>query len=133
MSEFEQNIFGKKTLSGLFKDIYDNSVRTESQISELIGSLKPFIKTSGDAVMIVPLIKEYLEVKVKNDEHLVKMAAIVQRAAASTNKASANVDEFGLSETEKEQLLLEINAIGDEQDKIKSKTKKLLTNKNENQ
>lgn len=114
--DFDTVIFGKKSFSDLLKDIYNNNKKTEEQISEMILSLKPFIKSAGDAVMIVPLIKEYLEVKVKNDEHLVKMAAVVQRAIATSGNSKN--DDFILSENEKEQLLLEINALGDNQIKI---------------
>jgi hypothetical protein len=98
--DFEKNIFGKVTFSSLLKEIYDNSRKTEKQISELITQIHPFIKTAGDAIMLVPLIKEYLDVKVKNDEHLIKMAAIVQRGMVNSNGDS----DFLLSEKEQEDL-----------------------------
>ena len=134
-NKFESDIiFGKKTFSDLFKDIYETNKKTEKQIIDLISALKPFIVTASDAIMIVPLIKEYLEVKVKNDEHLVKMAGIVQRAVASgTKDSSGNPD---LSEAEKEQLLLEVQAIGtevtfSEVKKIEDKSKRLIKTKDE--
>lgn len=72
-------IFGKKTVSDVLKEIYDNSRNKEKQINALIGELKPLVENIGDAALVVPMIKEYLEVGVKNDEHLIKMLAIVQR------------------------------------------------------
>ena len=63
-----------------------------------------FIKDGDTAVQIIPMLKEYLEINVKNDEQLVKLATIVQRLA----QASASGDsegEFGLTEKEKEQLM----------------------------
>lgn len=72
-------IFGKKTVSDVLKEIYDNSRNKEKQINALIGELKPLVENIGDATLVVPMIKEYLEVGVKNDEHLIKMLAIVQR------------------------------------------------------
>lgn len=93
MSQFDAIVFGKKTFSSILKDIYDNSSKTEKHITELITTLQPLIKSPGDAVILVPLIKEYLEVKVKNDEHLVKMAAIVQRAVA-VQESSGGSDLF---------------------------------------
>ena len=63
-----------------------------------------FIKDGDTAVQIIPMLKEYLEINVKNDDQLVKMAAIVQRIMASENKGSSE-DEFGLSDKEKEQLM----------------------------
>jgi hypothetical protein len=106
-NEFE--IFSNKKFSDLLKDIYDNSRKKDRQINLLISELKPLVKSSNDAAMIVPLIKEYLEVGVKNDEHLVKLAAIVQRMASN---ASANTEsDYIISEEEKKQLLEALNDI----------------------
>jgi hypothetical protein len=105
MSNLESNIFGKKKFSDLLKEIYDNQKKKEAQITALIGELKPLINDIGDATLIVPLIKEYMELGIKNDEQLVKMATIVQRALAS-NKSEE--EGFGMTEEEKAQLLSEV-------------------------
>ena len=100
-------IFSNKNFSDLLKDIYDNSKKKDRQINLLISELKPLIKNTSDASMVVPMIKEYLEVGVKNDEHLVKLAAIVQRIVSNS---TSNSDESGLiSEEEKEQLLKQLS------------------------
>jgi hypothetical protein len=106
MSNLETIIFKKKSFSGLMEEIYENSKKKEAQISALISELKPLINDIGDATLIVPLIKEYMEVGVKNDEHLIKLAAIVQR---SMQNISNSGDSLGISEDEKAQLLAEIN------------------------
>jgi hypothetical protein len=105
MSNLDSNIFGKKKFSDLLKEIYDNQKKKEVQISALIGELKPLINDIGDATLIVPLIKEYMELGIKNDEQLVKMATIVQRALAS---GKSEDDNFGMTEEEKKQLLNEV-------------------------
>jgi len=105
MNNLESNIFGKKKFSDLLKEIYDNQKKKEVQISALIGELKPLITDIGDATLIVPLIKEYMELGIKNDEQLVKMATIIQRAVAS-NKSED--ESFGMTEDEKAQLLSEV-------------------------
>jgi hypothetical protein len=105
MGNLESNIFGKKKFSDLLKEIYDNQKKKEAQITALIGELKPLISDIGDATLIVPLIKEYMELGIKNDEQLVKMATIVQRALASGKSEDEN---FGMTEEEKQQLLNEI-------------------------
>ena len=102
-----KEIFKGKTFSGLLEDIYINSKTKDRQIKLLIADLQPLIKNSGDATIIVPLIKEYLEASVKNDEHLVKMAAIVQRAMARNE--NKNSDSPLLTEEEKKQLLDTVN------------------------
>lgn len=84
----ETVLFGKKTFSDLLKEIYDNSRTKDKQINALIGELKPLVQNVGDAQLVVPMIKEYLEIGVKNDEHLIKMAAIVQRSEGSKSDSS---------------------------------------------
>ena len=110
MSSLDQDIFGGKKFSGLLEEIYNNQKKKEAQISALIQELKPLITDIGDATLIVPLIKEYMDIGVKNDDLLIKMATLVQRAL----QAEATGDEsFGISDEEKEQLLAEINKIHD--------------------
>ena len=87
MSNLDSDIFGDKKLKDLFQEIYSNQKKKEKQISALIEELKPLISDIGDATLVVPLIKEYLEIGVKNDEQLIKMATIIQRCLSndSTN------------------------------------------------
>jgi hypothetical protein len=91
---FETEIFKGKSLSDLFSEIYDNSRKKDKQISTLISELKPLIEDVGDATLVVPMIKEYLEIGVKNDEQLVKIATIVQRLETSVQKGSNEGDWF---------------------------------------
>lgn len=107
MGNLDKNIFGKKKLSDIFQEIYNNQKKKEEQISALIGQLKPLIVDIGDATLIVPLIKEYMELGIKNDEQLIKMATIIQRAINSDNSSD---DGFGMTEEEKAQLLQEVKA-----------------------
>lgn len=95
---FETEIFNGKSLSDLFSEIYDNSRKKDKQISALISELKPLIEDVGDATLVVPMIKEYLEIGVKNDEQLVKIATIVQRLETSIQKSSGDSDWFDSEE-----------------------------------
>jgi len=97
-------VFEGKSLSDLFKDIYDNSTRNKEQLEVLMKEVVGFIKDGDTAVQIIPMLKEYLEINVKNDDQLVKMAAVVQRIISAEQKGGAD-DEFGLSDKEKEQLM----------------------------
>jgi hypothetical protein len=110
MSQLDKIVFGKKKFSSLLEEIYNNQKKKENQISALISELKPLISDIGDATLIVPLIKEYMDIGVKNDDLLIKMATLVQRALQA--EASGD-DSFGISDEEKEQLLAEINKIHD--------------------
>mgnify|MGYP003151188093 FL=1 len=101
----DYEIFEGKTLSDVFKDIYDNSKTNKTQLEVLMKEVVGFIKDGDTAVQIIPMLKEYLEINVKNDEQLVKLATIVQRITAAEKRASDSGDEFGLTEAEKNQLM----------------------------
>jgi hypothetical protein len=94
-TDFE--LFPGKNLSGLFKDIYDNQQNKKQRISELIAEMKKVIRHAGDMAVIGP---------VKNDDALIKLAAIAQRIMSSQHKSEG--DTGFLSDEEKEQLLKEI-------------------------
>jgi len=113
MGSLDNVVFGKKKFSDILSEIYDNQKRKEKQISGLIAELKPLIGDIGDATLIVPLIKEYLEIGVKNDEQLIKMATIIQRALNS----SSGEESLGITEEEKQQLMEELEKINSDRDK----------------
>ena len=106
----DYELFEGKSLSSLFKNIYDNSVHNKKQLEVLVGEVAGFIKDGDMAVQLIPMIKEYLDINVKNDEQLVKLATVVQRLIAAENKGGSEA-EFGLSDKEKEQLLKSIDDV----------------------
>ena len=92
----DKEVFNGKTLSDLFGEIHDNLTQTRSQIKGLIGELKPLIENIGDATLIVPMIKEYMEIGVKNDEHLIKLATVIQRIETAAAKGDGGeMFDFG--------------------------------------
>lgn len=104
----DKEIFKGKTLSDLFGEIYDNSKETKGQVKSLISELKPLIENIGDATLIVPMIKEYMEIGVKNDEHLIKLATVIQRIETAQAKGESNEFDFSdLQDLLEEQELLE--------------------------
>ena len=105
MSQFDKIVFGKKKFSDILEEIYTNQQKKDKQVTTLINELKPMMEDIGDATLIVPLIKEYMEIGVKNDDLLIKMAALAQRAINSEGGESA----LGISDEEKQQLLDEIS------------------------
>jgi|TARA_B100000424_G_C22592190_1_gene331796 predicted PilT family ATPase len=111
----DKTIFKDKTLSDLLEEIHNNSSSTRNQVSSLIAELKPLIENIGDATLVVPMIKEYMEIGVKNDEHLIKMAAIIQRIESAANKGDG-ADFFDPSELAD---LLEASELTEVEDKAK--------------
>jgi hypothetical protein len=108
MSQLDNIIFKDKKFSDIIEEIYNNQRRKEKQISSLISELKPLISDIGDATLVVPLIKEYMEIGIKNDEQLIKMATIIQRALQTQ---IANGGELMLTDDEKAQILAEVEKI----------------------
>ncbi len=108
MSDYK--VFKEKSLADIFEDIYNNSADNKKQLDVLIREVVQFIKDGDTAVQLIPAIKEYLDIKVKNDEQLVKMASIVQRLVVGEQKGSSEV-EFGLSDTEKSELLKSLEPV----------------------
>jgi hypothetical protein len=116
MATFDDiTLFGNTSLSDIFKQIHKNNKSVDNQINELIGALKPLASSNaGSAVMLMPTVKDLIDVNVKNNDQLIKMAGIAQRASNTNN---SNDSLFDMSEI---QLLLE------EQNTIKEEGKKLL-------
>jgi hypothetical protein len=117
MSNFDDvTIFGNTSLADLFKQIHRNNKDVDKQINELIDTLKPIATSNaGSAVMLMPTVKDLIDVNVKNNEQLIKMAGIAQRAA--TMNATQDTGFIDMDE---------INALLEEQKVIQEQGNKLL-------
>ena len=101
MDSLNQIIFDDKSFGDLLKEIHGNQKKKATQLASLIAELRPLVQSLGDATVVVPLIKEYMEISVKNDDQLIKMAAIVQRLSTAS---ASNGDGGLLTEDEMAQL-----------------------------
>ena len=120
--DFSQvNLFGKKTFVDLLKEIHTNQKDKEVQLRSLIEGLKPLITSPGEATIMVPLIKEYMELAIKNDDALIKMAGIVQRAM---NTKMAEGDDI-LSDEDKELLFSSLKDLDTKVEQVEVKEPKL--------
>ena len=117
MANFDDvTIFGNTSLSDLFKQIHKNNKDIDKQIGEFIDTMKPMATANaGSATNLMPVVKDLIDVNVKNNEQLIKIAAIAQRAATS-NSNSAN-DLIDMSE---------IEALLSEQKVVQEQSQKLL-------
>lgn len=111
-------LFDSKSLGDIFKQIHKNNKDTDKQINELIDAIKPLASANaGSAVMLMPTVKDLIDVNVKNNDQLIKMAGIAQRAA--TTSAASNTGFDFINSDEIQQLL-------DEQKNIQNEGNKLL-------
>ena len=117
MSNFDDvTIFGNTSLADLFKQIHRNNKDVDKQINELIDTLKPIATSNaGSAVMLMPTVKDLIDVNVKNNDQLIKMAGIAQRAASMNATQDTGFIDMD-----------EINALIEEQNAIKEQGNKLL-------
>jgi len=115
----DKEIFAGKTFASLAKDIYFNSSRKSAQIDQLIKDLRQMIKDAGSATVIAPMIKDYIDVSIKNDDQLVKLSAVLQRylSGGGGGDPLADGSGSGLTDSEKEELL---NSVKREVDELKN-------------
>ena len=121
----KNEIFEGKTFQDLTKDIYENTTKRKVQIDLLISEIHGFITTIDDVVMVAPIIKEYMDTAVRNDEHLVKLAGVLQRIIS---KSQGDSDEsMLLTDEEKEELM---GTLQDTVDDLQKESEKLEATKN---
>ena len=117
MANFDDvTVFDGMSLSDLFKKIHKNNKDIDKQIGDFIDTLKPMATANaGSATMLMPTVKDLIDVNVKNNEQLIKMAAIAQRAA--NINANSGTDLINMDE---------INALLEEQKSVQEQGQKLL-------
>jgi len=107
MEKFEMKnpeVFKDKTLQDILEEIYQHAENKRNTIDVLMESLTKLIKKPSDAAVIVPVVQDLLEVGIKNDEHLVKIATIAQRILTAGESSSPS-GEFMLSQKDRDELL----------------------------
>ena len=124
----KDEIFEGKSFQDLTKDIYKNTTDRKKQIDLLISEIHGFITTIDDVVLVAPIIKEYMDVAVKNDEHLVKLAGVIQRIISKST--GGDEESFLLSDAEKEDL---INALQEDVDDIQKEADRLKSIKSKSE
>jgi hypothetical protein len=105
-------VYGNTTYEDLLKEIHKKSKDKDKQITALIDQLKPLIgDTVNSAIMVVPLISNYLNSSLKNDDNLIKLATLVQRTMVPDSSGS---DDFSMSDEERELILKQVSSINNE-------------------
>ena len=117
MANFDDvTVFGSTSLSDLFKQIHKNNKDIDKQIGDFIETMKPMATANaGSATMLMPTVKDLIDVNVKNNEQLIKMAAIAQRAVAVSNNSNNELIDMS-----------EIEALLAEQKEVQEQGQKLL-------
>ena len=101
--EKDFKIFGDKNFSDLSQEIYENSKLKKTQIDLLVQEVHGYIQGIEDIAIVGPILKELMDVGVKNDDNLLKLATVIQRIM--NKQADAVEDTSLLSESEKEEFM----------------------------
>ena len=108
--ELDKEIFKGKTIANLVEEVHDKQKNQDSTIKQEIMRLTDMIETPGDAIVIVPLLKGFMDSSLKNDEVLMKLLALFQKASADAKKGE--VEDSGLlTEKDIEQLFADVTTI----------------------
>jgi len=109
--DYNKIIFKKKTIADLMQEVYNDKQEKADQLKSMISQLKNLIQDGGDAVMMVPLIKEYMDLLIKNDESVIKIVQTIQKFEAV---AARTVEENGgvMSERDKQLLFESLDSLG---------------------
>jgi len=99
-ADFE--LYEGKSYSDLVKDIVSNHKSKQKQIKALVDQLVDMVEEPGDAVILVPHIKGYVDSDIQNDQALVKLAQIMSKSVAPATGDS------GLSDKDLELLFKDI-------------------------
>lgn len=105
----DTTIYGQKTLQDLLHDVDSLAVDRRVRIIALIDSLRGFMRSPEEAALFAPMIKDYFDVWIKNDEQLIKVGTIVQRiisADAYQGGGTGGIGDF-LTDEEKKKLMSE--------------------------
>ena len=118
--EKDIKIFGDKNFSDLSQEIYENSKLKKTQIDLLVQEVHGYIQGIEDIAIVGPILKELMDVGVKNEDNLLKLATVIQRIM---NKQADVTEETSLlSEDEKEELM---NALEDMSGDLQKKSDEL--------
>jgi len=107
-------IFEGKTYDQLLKKIHDNSEEKSEQINKLIKHVVKIMSDSksgaNDAILLMPLITECMDVSVRNDDMLIKLATVVQRFVKSGLGAESDSSPGGLTAEERAEIIANARA-----------------------
>ena len=106
--ENDKLLFKGKKFSEIMEDIYNRSTERKEKIDAVIETVITPILNKEEQLRshTSEMIRDFLDIGVKNDENLVKLAQLFQRVIANESKGNV-IDEsnFGLTSDEKQQIL----------------------------
>ncbi len=100
------------TFEDLLRKIYENAESKNIHLLETARNVGTKIDTIQDAVMVLPFLTSLQSVSVKNDEQLVKMAAIVARQNKKLKDEDDDLGAFGLTAEMRKEIMEAASSVG---------------------
>jgi len=89
----EIKAFKDKSLGDVLEEAYERSYENKHLIEDLVDQLSDLIEDEGDAATIVPVITDYMEISVKNNEQLLQLSQVVQKMYNATVRQTSQDEE----------------------------------------
>ena len=126
--ENDKLLFQGKKFSQIMQDIYNRSTERKEKIDAVIETVIEPILSKKETLRshTSEMIRDFLDIGVKNDENLVKLAQLFQRVIANESKGSA-IDEsnYGLTSEEKKAIMKNNAEAADSLEKLLESVPKL--------
>jgi hypothetical protein len=105
--DYSKKIFKDKSMADIMEEIYKDKNEKQKQLKGLISMLKDLVNDGGDAIMLMPQIKELMDLDIKNNDTLLRLGALIQKIEAAQMRAIAETGTGGVMSEEEKQMLLE--------------------------
>lgn len=101
-------VFKNTNFTDILQDIHSNVITKRDSIDSVIAQLTDLVTGINDMVTLAPIIRDFYDVSLKNDDHMVKLATVVQRLMSA--EAGAATDDGALSDEEKDRIIANVTA-----------------------
>ncbi len=99
------------TFEDILLKIYENAEEKKVNIQATAKHITDKIQTTADAVILMPQLISLQEIAIRNDDAIVKMAAIVSRNLGKVKTKFNLESDLGISPEERKQLLAQATEI----------------------
>lgn len=113
----DSNLFKKVSFADLMEHVYKSSKRKDKKLEMMLNTVSGMVNNVQDAAVLLPIFSEIFNSGVKNDDMVVKLAAIVQRYLAVENKGG-DIENAGgsyfISQEDKAKIMQEVESYNSE-------------------
>ena len=109
MEQKDIKLYDDYTMQDLYKQVIQNTRTTRKDIKSTIDKLISYMKTLVDVQVLSPQIANYMNIIVKNEQMMVKIAAVAAKVNYVAYKANGQ-DGIQLSPQQKSKMMKQASA-----------------------